>query len=174
MLFRSALHSALDQPEQDTFVLFKSSPFGSVSHSHADQNSFCILKGGRALAIASGHYGPAYGMPHHANWTRQTKANNCLLVNGQGQLVRDPDAAGRICDFRHQQALSYVCGDAAPAYGGRLKRFLRHVLFLRPGVILLLDEVAAPEPAEFSWLLHALEKMQMDPVDRMEIGRAHV
>jgi hypothetical protein len=32
----AGLHSALDRPEQDTFFLFKSSPYGSVSHSHAD------------------------------------------------------------------------------------------------------------------------------------------
>ncbi len=158
----AALHSALDKPDEDTFFLFKSSPFGSVSHSHADQNSFAILKGGRALAIPSGYYGPAYGMPHHAEWTRQTKANNCVLVDGQGQVVRAHTAKGRIAKFCHQQALTYVCGDAAPAYGGKLTKFLRHVLFLRPGVFLLLDELAAPQPAEYQWLLHAFEKMAVD------------
>jgi len=158
----AALHSALDRPEQDTFFLFKSSPYGSVSHSHADQNSFAILKGGRALAIPSGYYGPAYGMPHHAEWTRQTKANNSVLVNGEGQLVRSAQARGRIAAFRHQRALSYVAGDAAEAYGGRLTRFLRHVLFLRPGLFLVLDELAAPAPSHYQWLLHALEKMELD------------
>jgi hypothetical protein len=162
----AALHSALDRPQEDTFVLFKSSPFGSVSHSHADQNSFCILKGGKALAIPSGYYGPAYGMPHHANWTRQTKANNSILVNGDGQPARDPEAAGRISDFRHLETLTYVCGDASVAYGGKLTRFVRHVMFLRPGIIAMLDEIEAPEPAEFSWLLHSLEKIQVDAVDR--------
>ena len=158
----AALHSALDRPGEDTFFLLKSSPYGSVSHSHADQNSFCILKGGRALAIASGYYGPAYGMPHHADWTRQTKANNSVLVNGEGQVVRSVEARGRIAAFRQQQAFSYVCGDAAAAYGGKLGTFLRHVLFLRPGVFVVLDELAAPAAARFDWLLHALEKMQVD------------
>jgi len=158
----AGLHSALDRPAEDTFFLFKSSPFGSVSHSHADQNSFCILKGGRALAIASGYYGPAYGMPHHAEWTRQTKANNSVLVNGEGQVVRSIEARGRIADFRHQGALTYLCGDAAAAYGGKLTRFLRHVLFLRPGLFVVLDELASPAPARFDWLLHAIEKMQVD------------
>jgi hypothetical protein len=162
----AGLHSALDRPQEDTFFLFKSSPFGSVSHSHADQNSFCILKGGRALAIASGYYGPAYGMPHHADWTRQTKANNCVLVNGEGQVVRSIEARGRITEFRHQQVLTYVCGDAAEAYGGKLKRFLRHVLFLRPGLFVVLDELAAPAPARFDWLLHSIDKMQIDEAKR--------
>ncbi len=167
----AALHSALDDPERDTFFLLKSSPFGSVSHSHADQNSFAILKGGRALAIPSGHYGPSYGMPHHAEWTRQTKANNCVLVNGEGQVVRDPTAAGRIVDFQHRRALSYVCGDAAAAYGGKLTRFLRHVLFVRPGLVVVLDDLAAPEPATFQWLLHTLEKIEVDPSQQRVIAR---
>lgn len=167
----AALHSALDRPEQDTLFLFKSSPYGSVSHSHADQNSFAILKGGRALAIPSGYYGPAYGMPHHAEWTRQTKANNSILVDGEGQVVRSARARGRIAAFRHQQALTYVAGDAAEAYGGRVKRFLRHVLFLRPAVILLLDELEAPRPARYQWLLHALEKMELDEAAGTVISR---
>jgi len=158
----AGLHSALDRPRQDTFFLFKSSPYGSVSHSHADQNSFAILKGGRALAIPSGYYGPAYGMPHHALWTRQTKANNAILVDGEGQVVRQPWANGKITAFRHQHAITYVCGDATPAYAGKLKRFLRHVLFLRPGVFLVVDELEAPGPARFQWLLHAFDKMKVD------------
>ena len=161
----AAFHSALDKPKEDTFFIFKSSPYGSVSHSHADQNSFCILKGGRALAIASGHYGPGYGMPHHAEWTRQTKANNSILVDGEGQIVRSADAQGRISDFKHQKVLSYLCGDAAAAYGGKLSLFRRHVLFLRPGVVLLLDELEAVGPARYQWLLHSLDKMELSATE---------
>jgi len=73
-----AMHSNISEPDHDTFLLFKSSPYGSVSHSHADQNAFTIMKGGDALAISSGYYGPAYGAPHHSRWTRTTKANNCF------------------------------------------------------------------------------------------------
>ncbi len=167
----AALHSALDRPEQDTLLLFKSSPYGSVSHSHADQNSFAILKGGRALAIPSGYYGPAYGMPHHADWTRQTKANNSILVDGEGQVVRSLRARGRIAAFRHQKALTYVAGDAAEAYGGRLTRFLRHVLFLRPGLIVMVDDLEAPRPARYQWLLHALEKMEADETAGVVVSR---
>jgi hypothetical protein len=101
-------------------------------------------------------------MPHHAEWTRRTKANNCILVDGAGQLVRDDKAAGRISAFRHQKALTYVCGDAAAAYGGKLTRFLRHVLYLRPGVFAVLDDLAAPQPARFDWLLHAFDRMTVD------------
>jgi hypothetical protein len=167
----AALHSALDDPAGDTFLLLKSSPYGSVSHSHADQNSFAILKGGRALAIPSGHYGPAYGMPHHADWTRQTKANNCVLVNGEGQVVRDFEAKGRISGFEHGWAITYVCGDAAAAYKGKLTRFLRHIVLVRPGLFLVLDDLAAPSPATFQWLLHTFDKMEVDEARRQVVSR---
>ena len=158
----ATLHSNLTRPDDDTFLLFKSSPYGSVSHSHADQNSFCIMKGGRALAIPSGYYGPSYGMPHHAEWTRSTKANNCLLVNGEGQIIRKAQANGRITAFKDRNGLSYVAGDAAAAYMGKMRRFDRHILFLRPCLFLLLDDVETPEPAMFQWMLHAFEEMELD------------
>lgn len=158
----AALHSNVSTPDQDTFLLFKSSPYGSVSHSHADQNNFCIMKGGKALAIPSGYYGPLVGMPHHSEWTCATKANNCVLVNGAGQTTRDRRAKGGITAFKDTRGLSYVAGNAAAAYMGKMRRCDRHILFVRPCLFLLLDDIEAPEPAIFQWMLHALEKMEVD------------
>jgi len=158
----AGLHSNLSDPENDTFFLFKSSPYGSVSHSHGDQNAFAVMKGGVALAIPSGYYGPSYGQPHHANWTRSTKANNCILVNGTGQVLRSDKASGKIAEFEDKAGYTYLLGDAAMAYDGRLTRFNRHVLFLRPGIILMLDDLEAPEKSAFQWMLHAFEAMKTE------------
>jgi hypothetical protein len=158
----AGLHSDVSDPKNDTCLIFKSSPYGSVSHSHGDQNAFAIMKGGAALAIPSGHYGPSYGKPHHAQWTRSTKANNCVLVNGQGQTIRSAAANGAIVDFKDAPGYSYVAGDATAAYMGKLRKWIRRILFLRPGLFLLLDEVAAPTSSRFQWMLHAFEKMEID------------
>lgn len=157
----AGLHSDLTDPENDTCLIFKSSPYGSVSHSHADQNAFAIMKGGTALAIPSGYYGPSYGKPHHAQWTRSTKANNCILVDGHGQEMRS-SVGGTIVGFEDTAGHSYVAGDAAAAYAGRLKKCLRHILFLRPGLFLLLDEIEAAQKSRYQWMLHAFEKMEVD------------
>jgi hypothetical protein len=157
----AGLHSDIADPDNDTCMIFKSSPYGSVSHSHADQNSFAIMKGGNALAIPSGYYGPAYGQPHHAEWTRSTKANNCILVDGEGQVIREARANGNIIKFEEKPGFTYLAGDATPAYMGKLNQFVRHILFLRPAVFLLLDELEAPQPARFQWMFHAFEEMQM-------------
>jgi len=158
----AALHSDITSPAQDTFLLFKSSPYGSASHSHGDQNTFAILKGGVALAIPSGYYGPHYNSPHHQQWTQSTKANNCVLVNGEGQGTRDNTATGRILDFQNYPQMCYVAGDATLAYQGKLTRCERHILFLRPGLFILLDDLETPQPATFQWMLHSLEKMHVD------------
>jgi len=167
----AGLHSDVSSPDDDTFLLFKSSPYGSVSHSHADQNSFAIMKGGHALAIPSGYYGPTYGMPHHAEWTRSTKANNSVLVDGQGQVIRDAKANGQITTFEDRKGLTYLMGDATPAYMGKMKRFHRHILFLRPGLFLILDDLKSPEPAVFQWMLHAFEKMELDDAEVKVVSR---
>ena len=157
----AGLHSDLADPDNDTCMVLKSSPYGSVSHSHADQNAFAIMKGGKALAIPSGYYGPSYGERHHAEWTRTTKANNCVLVDGEGQGIRDAKACGRIAAFEDRPGGTYLLADAAPAYMGKLIRCDRHILFLRPGLFILLDDLEAPKPARFQWMLHAFEEMQV-------------
>jgi len=157
-----AMHSDFADLDKDVFMLFKSSPYASISHSHADQNAFHISVGGRALCIASGYYGPVYGMPHHALWTRATKANNCILVNGEGQNIRDFTATGQIDGFKHTGLMTYTVGDATVAYKGLMKKCLRHVLFIRPGLFVMLDDLEAPEASTFQWLLHTLEPMTLN------------
>lgn len=165
----AGLHGDFADVDNDTFFLFKSSPYGSVSHSHADQNCFAIMKGGKALAIPSGYYGPSYGMAHHAEWTRSTKANNGVLVNGEGQIIRSAKANGHLVDFEDRKGLTYVSGDATAAYMGKLDKWVRHVLFLRPGLIVMLDDLKAPEAAQYQWMLHAFDKMALG--DRQVISR---
>ena len=43
-----SLHSDIENPESDLMVAFRSSPYGGVSHGHASQNDFMVMKGGRA------------------------------------------------------------------------------------------------------------------------------
>ncbi|MEL6609333.1 MAG: DUF4962 domain-containing protein, partial [Pseudomonadota bacterium] len=47
---------AMDDPDNHIQFVFKSSRFGSVSHSHGDQNAFCMAAFGEDQAIQSGYY----------------------------------------------------------------------------------------------------------------------
>jgi len=168
----AALHSDLADPENDLHVMFKSSPYGSVSHSYADQNTYAIMKGGAALASLSGAYWPTYGAPFHANYTRHSVAKNAILVNGKGQTVRKRSAHGRLVDFKSTQYFGYACGDAVPAYGGLLERFRRHVLLVRPGIVAVVDDLVASEPSNFQWLFQARQKLvQIDPATQSFVSQ---
>lgn len=154
----AALHTDLMSPQQDLMVMFKSSPFGSVSHGHADQNSFAIMKGGWALAIPGGERFPQHGSPFHEQYTQQTVAHNALLIDGRGQRNRDDTAAGELVAFRSLPHLAYVAGDAKRCYPELLKKNLRHVVLVRPSLVIMVDEVEAERPVEIAWLLHTKEE----------------
>ena len=175
----AAMHSDPTDAGNDAYLLFRSSPFGAWSHGYADQNSFYIHAFGKALAISSGYY-PWYGSPHHLQWTWQTKAHNSVLVDGEGQVAGTRASRGKVEEFVTAEHFDYCRGDAVEAYGGRLTRFLRHVLYVReaggPGWFVIADDLeAAPgarQPdagATFQWLLHALNRMTVAEA-KAEVG----
>ena len=173
----AAMHSVLPDPTSNVAVLMRSCPFGSISHAFADQNTFVLDAYGEPLIIASGYY-QLYGHPHHAQWTWETKASNSVLVNGEGQSKRDWHAKGRLATFQTTMAGDYAVGDAAAAYKGRLDRFDRRIVFLRPAhtggepVVVIRDELAAAKPSTFQFLLHALNNMRVAPTkQRVTISR---
>ncbi|MHC4914801.1 MAG: heparinase II/III domain-containing protein [Planctomycetota bacterium] len=157
----AAMHSSIARPDEDVFMLFKSSPYGSTSHSHSDQNGFAFFAYGKPLAICSGYY-DYYNSAHHRGWNRRTKANNCILVDGQGQPERG--GKGRIESFLTDgtgDGLGYARGDARLCYSGKLTRALRHCVKLDSRTYVLVDDLAAPKAAKFSWLLHAVREIQV-------------
>ncbi len=167
----ATLHSDILQPERDTMVMFKCSPYGGVSHSHADQASFAIMKGGRSLAIPGGERYPQHGSPFHVEYTQQTLAHNAVLINGEGQVSRDSRFGGMLTDFQTTDRFGYACGDATACFGPRATRNRRHVLLVRPGVVVVVDDVATPAPASFQWLLHAHNRFTLDESTQRLVSR---
>ncbi|OGV73462.1 MAG: hypothetical protein A3K19_28740 [Lentisphaerae bacterium RIFOXYB12_FULL_65_16] len=163
----AAMHTALPNRSDNVTLLLRSCPFGSISHSYADQNAIAFFAYGEPLIIASGYY-QLYGCPHHAQWTWQTKASSSVLVNGEGQAIRNWDARGRLTAFYTTVAGDYAVGDAHEAYPGRLSRFSRRIVFLRPihtggaPIVVIRDELAAVQPATYQFLFHALRRMDVD------------
>jgi len=183
----AAMHSELGNAENDVWVLFKSSRFGSYSHSHADQNSFQLNAYGKALLIDSGYY-PWYGSPHHNLWTRQTRAHNAILINGRGQASSSMASRGRIEHFEHSAPLTVVTGEAAAAYNlppheSVLSQWAEHLdeplppagpkaLVVRRTLafaghkdrpwLAVYDYLKTGGPAGFDYLLHAVGQMELD------------
>jgi hypothetical protein len=157
----AALHSDIAHPAEDFMVMFRSSPFGGVSHGHASQNDFAIMKGGRALLCAGGERFPHHGSPFHTEYAQHSISHNCVLVNGQGAINRDGNRGGEIRDFFTRDAFGYVSGEAENAFGDLMTRNRRHLLLIRPSVLVVVDDLETPAPATFQWLLHAFEKFDI-------------
>lgn len=93
----------------------------------------------------------------------ETKSVNSILVNGQGQKpLRSQEAKGKIVSFHSSKAYDYVAGEASKAYPGVLKRFTRSILFIKPEVIIMFDQLEALEPSTFQLLLHSPEEMKIN------------
>ena len=182
----AAMHSSLGDADNDVWMLFKSSRYGSFSHSHADQNSFQLSAYGEALAIDSGYY-PYYGSPHHALWTRQTRAHNSILVHRRGQPPFSWDAGGEIESYQSSGRVTIVRGQAAKGYNvpmrdgvledwkkhlteavpsmePKVENFQRTVAFVasttRP-IAVVYDQVRTSGATTFDWLLHALDRIDI-------------
>jgi len=163
------LHTDLTDARNDVFIEFKSSPFGSHSHGYDAQNSFVLYAYSEPLLINSGER-DIYGSDHHRNWMWETKSVNSILVNGEGQKpLRSLEAQGKIIDFHTSKAYDYVAGEAVQAYSGRLDRFTRGILFIKPTgarcrvpVIVIFDRLEAPEPSTFQWLMHSPTEMKVN------------
>ncbi|MGD9494934.1 MAG: DUF4962 domain-containing protein [Armatimonadota bacterium] len=141
-------------------IFFRSSPWGGHSHAHADQNGFVLHAGGQILAPEAGYYTYA-GDTYHRSFSVTTAAHNSILVNGEGQ-PKSIEAKGRIAAFLNSADYCLFMGEAARAYPEVLDQFDRFVLFVRPDVFLVYDELQAPQPAEFAWMLNSFEPAQID------------
>jgi len=136
------MHSDLADPKRAS-VYFKSSPYGSYNHSHADQNSFVIDYKGERLAIDSGYYDD-YGTPHWREWYKQTRAANAITFDGgQGQGIDGRQYSGKITRFESDDKHAIAVGDAEKAYGGALTKAERTIAFERPNVVVVRDSVAS-------------------------------
>src|SRR3546814_8877461 len=92
--------------------------------------------------------------PHRTGWYQHTKSNNSLLIDGAGQPY-SVEAYGWMPRFLQGEEMAYVLGDASAAYSSAetgddygLKKFHRHLLLLKPDIIVVYDELVADHPAK--------------------------
>ena len=166
------LNNTLLDSAANVQVRFKSSPFGRQSHGHDAHNSFTLDAYGDALLV-NNVYRDLYGSPFHKEWCWSTKAQNAMLVDGEGQKPHSASPDGSIVRFESKNGVDYTAGDATAAYGGKLKRYLRHVIFVKPDVVIIADEVEAEKPATFQFMLHGGVPFTLDET-RQSLGLERV
>lgn len=162
-----AMHTAPEDVKKNVMVAFRSSPFGAYGHILADQNTFNIAAGGKRLFYRTG-YKVAMDDPHRLGWSKHTKSQNGVLINGNGQPYT-VESFGRILRFHEDKGMTYALGDASNAYRSKesdedhgMVKFFRHIALLQPSIIVIYDELESQSPASWSWLIHSIEGMELD------------
>jgi hypothetical protein len=156
-----------DWTGEESLVVFKCGPFighkavqeftydPGGGHVHPDGNHFVLFGAGEWLVRDDGY---------RAKWTGQ---HNTLLIDGQGQLGEGHQwfagaapLAGksrpRILKAASSAALDHIVGDATETYPSALglERFHRHLLFLKPDVLIVADDIRLKEPKKLELRFH--------------------
>ena len=163
-----AIQHRMQEPENHIQFVMKSSSYGSISHSHGDQNAFCLAAFGEDLAIQSGWY-VAFNSTMHQNWRKQTISKNAIMINGKGQYAgRDKamqmKSTGEILAAETRDDHIYIKGDATAAYAietPEVTRVTREVYFFNNSFFVFVDSIDASEPVEIDWRLHANNEFQL-------------
>jgi hypothetical protein len=158
----------MHDPEEQIMLLTKSSKYGSVSHSHGDQNAFMLHAFGEPLAIESGYY-VAFNSTMHTKWRRQTKSKNAILIDGKGQFadfnkVLNIAASGEVEEVRSEKNVHYVRMNGAHAYLENvpyLKGYQREIYFIQNSYFVIVDSVDLEQPGQVDWLFHTLYEMDI-------------
>jgi hypothetical protein len=164
-----AFHAHMDRPEDHIMLLTKSSPYGSISHSHGDQNGFLLHAYGEPLAIESGYY-IAFNSSMHMNWRKQTRSTNNILIDGIGQYagtnkVLNMAASGIVEAVETHKGYTYSRCNATAAYQENtayLQRYIRELYFINESYIVVVDQIDLSQPARVDWLFHTLHEMKLD------------
>ena len=132
---------------------FASDPGGG--HVHPDANHFVLFAAGEWL------------IRDDAYAAKLTSQHNTLLIGGKGQLGEGQTwfvgseplalkARPRILRADSTPTLDHVVGDATAAYPRQLglKRFVRHLLFVKPDALLVLDDIAMEQQAPLELRFH--------------------
>ena len=137
--------------DDDFLFVFRSGPF--YNHQHLDQGSFFLVDRGQVFLEerydGEHHY---YDDPVYRTHAIQAVSHNTILLDENPQSQRTGDPAGfaagladhaRLARALDAGAFALASGDLTAVYGEAASRVRRHVVFLKPRAILLVDEVEA-------------------------------
>ncbi len=171
---QAMLNTTLRDAADDVQVVFKSSPFGTQSHGYEANNSFLLWAYGQRLLIRSG-YRDTYGSKHHRLWMWSTRSVNNITVDGHGQLSHSAQCQGKIVAFHTDAEIDAVVGEAGATYRdsikepSRLKRFTRSILFVKPDLVVVYDQLVAKRPSTYQYWLHATKKFAVHDQKQIDL-----
>jgi len=128
-------------------------------HQQPDINNFCIFAQDEWLVIDPGY-----------TKLKETRNHNTILFNEYGQAgagskwldymeFESREPAPEIIYTESNKKYDYLIGDAGNIYvdEARLEYFRRHLVFLKPDIVIILDDLKTDGLSTFEWLLQLNE-----------------
>lgn len=161
--------------KNDSFIGVKAGSLGaSVNHEHADLGSLVIFSGGRELLTeldgwpyAQTPSGKASGFFDKGGRRWDYDGNdicghNLVMLEGKYPPFGKP-ARAKLKHIPLDRNSELVIVDATPMHQPLANRVLRYVVFLRPDIVLLVDDIQAPERIRARCLFHYLDGAELEP-----------
>lgn len=148
----------------DLVFLYRAGP--NFNHHHADQGSFLLTAFSEVL-ISEGNWSDYYKDPYYATFFTQAIGHNTVLVGGnpESQTIADTpqfkalNSYPRITDSITTDFYDSLASDLTPVYQGRLARYTRSVVFLKPDYFVVFDDLkTSGAPEQFDFLLHVADR----------------
>jgi hypothetical protein len=135
----------------DTVVAMRSG--GPANHEHADRNSVIVKAHGERLLHDP--LGAAYPYTEKHWLLRLTGAHTAVLIDGKGHQYHDghegtnaSKAVAHVVRYEPGDQMTFFTSDATPAYqlvNSDVKKVQRTVVFVKPDLVVLLDELEKGE-----------------------------
>lgn len=138
VLFREAGHAVWQSP--DLWFAYNGGWISDSSHSSCDLGTFVLVAHGERFANEPG------------KGADDTAYHSTVTVNRSGQFE---GARARYRRFGSGDGFHYLASDLTDCYVVELQRFVRHAVMVEGEYLVLLDDLAAATPAEFTWRMHS-------------------
>ncbi len=152
--------------DDGSIMVFKSGP--NSNHYHIDQGSLILLTNGEVLLSEASleafkGYHAYYANPFYPFYTTQAVGHNVMLVDGDPESQLQADYRNGIAALQDWPRITHsfagwkadeVEGDLTCVYKGKLEKYTRSLMFVKPDIYFLYDRVKSPEGHSFQWLFH--------------------
>jgi len=150
-------------------LFFKSGPTtNNIGHNHYDHNAFVVSYGGQWIIPDRGYH--SFYIPEKRKFSLGSLGHCTVVLDVDDAYYHDQTVpapgheqvkrtGGKISQFFAGKHFDFVKGEAADAYNTGeqkvLDRFDRSIVYLKPDVFIIRDELAAPQPHRYNFLLHS-------------------